>query len=376
MLDNLNVNTKVARTRNSNFELLRIVAILLVVLFHYKLHAGQDSFMTSQMSSNKAIAIVLGSWGSLGVYLFWAISAYFLSNTQTLKLDKAISLIIKTSIFGVVILLISYAVGIASVSIVNLIKALLGALIYQYWFISSYLVILLLSPILNIIVSLENTMYFKIIMLMLLWGGYFVTFLIGYELFGRTVCGIFTYLLIAYYNKHPDEKNTFEKYRILGAILTVSFVILYEFAISYAGTVLHYQRLLDLTGRLENTESPFMMLGGIFIFYCFKNLQIKQSKIINFLGRYTLGVFLVHGPGPFAKTYLWDGIFKAEYFIKQPFHTFCLGYFGTVVIIFAIGEICDFLYTISIGKVLDRSIKKSLQEHNLDRISIEFNTES
>lgn len=132
--------------RKSNIELMRIIAMIMIVFYHYKIHADNGNFAYSSFSTNKIIAILLGSWGSVGVYMFLAISSYFLTRTNELQIYKVVSLLIKTSFFGIVILIISNVTGITTFSVIKTIKAAFGALIYQYWFITLYIFLLLLSP--------------------------------------------------------------------------------------------------------------------------------------------------------------------------------------------------------------------------------------
>lgn len=67
------------RNRNSNIELLRIIAMLLIVLSHYSIHGlGTDL----AYSLNLYIADVAGLGGKLGVTIFILISGYYMTESR------------------------------------------------------------------------------------------------------------------------------------------------------------------------------------------------------------------------------------------------------------------------------------------------------
>lgn len=63
----------IENTRDSKFELLRIIAMVLIVAYHV---SGSISIMN--LSAFDSVAILLfGSWGILGVNVFVLLSCYF-----------------------------------------------------------------------------------------------------------------------------------------------------------------------------------------------------------------------------------------------------------------------------------------------------------
>lgn len=65
------------KERSSNFELMRVISMLAILAFHYQIHIDADTMMYQAFSNNQLIAIVLGSWGTLGTNLFFILSFYF-----------------------------------------------------------------------------------------------------------------------------------------------------------------------------------------------------------------------------------------------------------------------------------------------------------
>ncbi len=65
--------------RQSNFEILRIFAMMIIILFHY-VYNGGFNLETSRFCLNKCVLRTLGFGGKLGVELFVLITGYFISD--------------------------------------------------------------------------------------------------------------------------------------------------------------------------------------------------------------------------------------------------------------------------------------------------------
>ena len=128
--------------RSSNFELLRILSIVLILLMHTYSQA-QNNDMTS---GNYYLGVLINSIGNIGVSCFILISGYFGIN---FKKFKFIQLIILTTFYSIVLYLINYGFTISN----KLFNALLVIPLYKNWFIACYLILMLLSPYLNAYIS-------------------------------------------------------------------------------------------------------------------------------------------------------------------------------------------------------------------------------
>lgn len=84
--------------RRSNFELIRIVAMLMIVAAHY---VGHGIFKVSSADAytvylegekvNQLISTIYSPGGKTGVALYFMISGYFLSNKKMLTSQKSCS---------------------------------------------------------------------------------------------------------------------------------------------------------------------------------------------------------------------------------------------------------------------------------------------
>lgn len=85
--------------RQSNFELLRIVAMVLILLFHY-VYNSEFELKTSNFCLNKCVLRSLGFGGKLGVELFVLITGYFLSKKCS-GARGAVRFLLQVSFYGV-----------------------------------------------------------------------------------------------------------------------------------------------------------------------------------------------------------------------------------------------------------------------------------
>lgn len=104
---------EVKKQRNSNFELLRIVAMYLIVLHHCTVH-GVFSYVSDNIGMvehiNNFLCIFLSSGGKIGVTLFVLISGYFLS-LKEFKIERLLKIYLKMFAYSVLFLLIALAAG-------------------------------------------------------------------------------------------------------------------------------------------------------------------------------------------------------------------------------------------------------------------------
>ena len=104
-----------------------------------------------------------------------------------------------------------------------MIKSILGVFAYQYWFITVYIIILIIAPMLNKILAELSTRECHILLSMMIYVTYCLSWIIGNEIAGRLSCGITIYILI-YTLENKINYNFFEKYRIL-AIPGIMFAL-------------------------------------------------------------------------------------------------------------------------------------------------------
>lgn len=139
---------KQTTNRESNFELLRIICMILIVVFHFSVHGGYYSESAGTLPFNSVIIDLFGLGGRLGVNIFVLISGYFLINSK-FKPKKLLSLFIQVWFFSISIYLIFLISGGISFTWGSFLCNIFPVVTSQYWFITTYIGLYLLSPFIN-----------------------------------------------------------------------------------------------------------------------------------------------------------------------------------------------------------------------------------
>ena len=153
--------------RKSNMELLCIVSIFMIVVFHCAYKSG---FRFSQsFSMNKLVVKTFWMLGELGVNLFMLISGYFMICGR-FKWSKVIRLIAEVVFYTVLTLLLTMRLGIYTPqSWKDFLPILLPVTLNQYWFITAYLIVYIMSPYLNLLArAMDKRTYRKFLMTVLI----------------------------------------------------------------------------------------------------------------------------------------------------------------------------------------------------------------
>lgn len=116
-----------------------------IIAYHYVVHGG---FEFAYITQNKIFLDCFSMLGKLSVNLFVLITGYFDIKSQ-FKISKIIKLWLQTFCFSVVCLNICLISGITDISFKEVIKNILPITFNCYWFITAYIVLYLLEPFIN-----------------------------------------------------------------------------------------------------------------------------------------------------------------------------------------------------------------------------------
>ena len=90
------------------------------------------------------------------------------------------------------------------------------------------------------------------------------------------------------------------------------------------GTFVALNKYFDLgldTGYFVDLYSPLTIIGAIGIFMWFKNMDIKDNKVINFFGKTSFAVYLLHD-NVMYKNILWSLDCKTQLVEQSPIYEF------------------------------------------------------
>jgi surface polysaccharide O-acyltransferase-like enzyme len=297
------------KTRNSNLEILRIISMVLIVAHHYSVHGFGTIELT--YSFNRYLVGFLSLGGKLGVSCFVLISGYFMVNSK-FTLGKLIKLVAETLFYsvGIGILFLTVLTPVKSLGIRDSRNCLLPIGYSYYWFMTDFIILMLISPALNIIVSNVSKEMHRNFLLgaTVLWS--IIPSLISAS-YGYTELGWFIvlYLYAGYIRKYIniDKQNGV---RHLGvAVVSYFLVIASNIFLIYLGHVTSIEAFTNQSTRFMALNSPLILITSVELLVGFASLKPRYSKKINKLASATLGVYLIHD-NPLFRPYLWRVILK------------------------------------------------------------------
>lgn len=273
--------------RESNFELMRIVLMLLIVMGHVIL--GSSGLM--QMGTpDYYVTNVIRSFTVVAVNAFVIISGYFGINLNVKKLIKLDLRVILYTWTGFVIAVI---VGIHEINLLEDIKMLFPVLTKQYWYITIYFVLCIISPVLNRLLKCISEKELKMALIV---GGivfYLVStgcFIINSDqIVSDAGYGIvnFTYLyMLGYYIRHyyTDRHRTMF-YAVMYLLTGVAI-----FLVNHIMTII----MGFYFNSMISYNTIFTLAGAVAIFMCFKNIQIEYRRSINKFASKAFAVYIIH----------------------------------------------------------------------------------
>ena len=156
-----------SKTRDSNIEILRIVATIFIIAHHFAIHSGFE-FSNDSITINRLWIQFIEIGGKIGVNLFILISGYFLINTKTVKINKLVKLWLQIFFYAITIFLVFVLTGKETFEIKEIVKSILPIIFSQWWFASAYFVLFLLSPYINILLKSFNKKQYTAFLALLL----------------------------------------------------------------------------------------------------------------------------------------------------------------------------------------------------------------
>ncbi len=303
-----NMDTKTRKSRNSNLELLRIICVLAIIYCHA---SSQGELFTEIPNDPQWGYFLLTNFDRIACGIFVVIGAWFMCDKQ-FKIDRVFRTWL--TVFTLSVPLMLFSVYYAGIEVSNdaFWSVFFPLTRSPLWFCSFYIILLLLSPILNVIIneiSISKQRYIIcfFFVFMVLPASISTHYgIMNHELFHF----IFLYLLTGYIKKNPVkifDKQVFN----ISLFLTMTIVIL---VIRVVGHLEILGELSDDAVALgESYRSRLQSLPNLLCvfsaFFFFKNLKEIRLPIINFISNLTLGIYVFHQT-PIFRDYLWIEVFK------------------------------------------------------------------
>ncbi len=265
-----------AKTRNSSIELLRILCIFGIIFMHTIAYGGDE---LSQM--NRYLLIFANCFTNLGVTCFMLISGYF---GVRFNLQKLIKLDLMVILYTILHQVIKLALGIP-VGKMDWLSSFFPILSNQYWYLTAYFIIAILSGYLNQIPEkLKKEQFGKLLLFCLFLFCVVPTFLhfdiLGSE--GKNVVQMTVIYLIGRYIRLYNQ-NSYRKSRLATLLLgNILLTFLLEMGL-YLATG-HYS-------MFYRDCSIFTIVSAILLFEIFRTIYF-ENRFINKIAGAVLAVYV------------------------------------------------------------------------------------
>ena len=305
--------------RKSNFELLRIISMLMIIGHHLVLHSDFCfSTVDVYITTGQIIQLINSIWitflkiiGKVGVDIFILISGYFLIN---LNIKKLLKIVFQAMFYSIVLYCTTKYNEIFRDAIIQNIIAPLD----NWWFIQTYFVLCFLSPFINrLLKSLNKNEYILLLIVLFMINVIQPTLGLVVSNFDRDNVStfIFLYALGRYIKLY--SKNYYSKKKLLiicaFVLLTTVFLNVVEpIVASYIDYSSFFKPEFAKEGNL------FVITISVIIFIIFKQIDIKSNMLINTISKTTLGVYLIHEYN-YLREIIWIKMFKNNLFQNSPF---------------------------------------------------------
>lgn len=335
------------KTRQANFELLRIVAMLMVIALHYLVKGGVAYSFVGKSTPVNYFAWLLEAFCLVAVNCYVLISGYFLVESEW-RPGRTASLLCQVLFYSLLIPLAFMLVGVipfGSVSLYEWVEYVFPISTEHYWFATAYVLMYLFAPLLGAGIRQMDKRQMQVIIGLLLFFFCLVKSVVpiflaadrfGYD-FGWFLC---LFVIAGYIRRFGipwlEKKSHAAVLYVLTAAATwgVSMAcrILGErFGIleSYADTPYTYNHI-------------FCLIGAVSLFYVFKDSNIREGKVSEIICRlapYTFGVYLLHEHK--LVRYLWPEWAHVEAVTGS--WSFIPHMLGCIVLVYGIGSVVDFI---------------------------------
>ncbi len=133
--------------RDSNIELLRIVSMMLIILFHFSVHGPWPA--DGVLATDVAVG-ALAFGGKLGVNCFVLITGYFMTRSSV-RVASVARVVLETWFYSWGLLILFAVAQPELVTQARLEKAVLPLVSGEYWFITNFVALMVVSPFLNLL---------------------------------------------------------------------------------------------------------------------------------------------------------------------------------------------------------------------------------
>ncbi len=370
--------------RNYGLDLLRCIAMIMIVILHY---LDKGNVLTPLSSGEPFEAADVVAWfmealAIVAVNLYMLMSGFLLYKS-TFKLSRLISLVIRVWLYSVIVGLIGIVLGgpVEPVDTYFILRLVLPISMGTYWFMTAYVFFYLVTPVLGIAARAMSKTQLKFLLAALMVFHVVIKSVapatLSADAGGMDAMWYIILYFVAVYirrftawgdeegaesGKRPAAWISFAAY-VLGALLIMGEALILR------GIYLKTGSLSFILGISYSYNHILVLVTSIALFTGFLMLRIpvKVGQYFGIIGKYSLGVYLLHEN--LSIRYAWEKLLGCEK-VNGVASVILLTLMAATVV-FIIGVIVDFcgsfaafcilgaLKKTQIGKSFARLIKRA-----------------
>lgn len=333
------------KERQSNFELLRIIAMLMIVCLHYLSKGGSLEEPTGSLSVTGFAAWLIEAFCLIAVNVYVLMSGYFAKHTS-FSVKRPLRLWLQVWFYSVLFGVLAMLVGNQAFDIYRIFMYVFPVVTEHYWFATAFLLLTLLSPFLLAgAMQLEKKTFQAFLGMLLLFCCVAKTVIpmqLPWDYAGYDVVWLICPYLTGIYIHRFGIPGFFAKKRNAGLLYIGNALIIF-------GSMLLLRMVYIKTGSFREMihysysyNDLFCYVGAIALFTLFMRIEIKNNKacvMINKMSSTTFGVYLIHEHVNIR--YQWPIWFQCEAFAKESLWLFLLHMTGTVLVVYLVCSVIE-----------------------------------
>lgn len=347
------------KPRDSKFEVLRLAAMFLILTCHFTIHSGWN--LQQEPGWKGAFADDIVELAQVGVVIFFIISGYFLCRKafSWLRLVRTWLQVFLFSVLSYALVSIGFLSGhfssvgswySGSNGVMTAVSAFLPISTMEYWFITAYFVMLLVSPYLNIVIEHASHKSARALLIGLTIASALMLLNLGETTpFSSVTYAITCYLIGAYIREYPQD---FERLDARWIILSVFALLVWLSVSNYLGRTNKFFADFLAWSNIVNNRTPEIIVGTLIFAFVARQKQWSWSnKFINYLATGVFGIYLIHESHPG---------FVVFWALINPLLPH-IGSFGLKMVVGLL--ICIVLYCVllAVSLVIDKVVVKPIQ---------------
>ncbi|WP_061962839.1 acyltransferase [Demequina aurantiaca] len=300
-----------SKQRNSVIEVYRILAMLAIVSYHYGVHGGVLG--SAEPGDAERFLTGYSTMGKWGVDAFVLIGAYFMAQS-TFRWRGLRSILIQVWSTSWMILVVALIWLPDRVDTETTWRAIFPVATEFYWFVTIYVMLMILSPFINLLVKAMTQRQHLTLIAILLVAWSLLSVIPDVKLGANSMTWFVALYLVAAY---------VAKYRLRGpakwwAASAVGFAVLVPVTTLLASDVAAANPGLGFDPELMRSQyAPFVALSAISGLVAVTKMRPRVSPAVNTIAAATFGVYLIHD-NAILRSLIWEDWVGTERAAADP----------------------------------------------------------